>query len=118
MKLQGVTIDFNDRKTCGLLPELCLKWDEKSDELEDNEELLKYWENNLNKILAKTHNVVSGNMGSKSIVYSNDEAAVALIKEVFSNLALKTIDYEDIIKCEHCLKYDYLNKDFKKYNQN
>lgn len=118
MKLQGVTIDFNDRKTCGLLPELCLKWDEKSDELEDNEELLKYWENNLNKILAKTHNVVSGNMGSKSIVYSNDEAAVALIKEVFSNLVLKTIDYEDIIKCEHCLKYDYLNKDFKKPNQN
>ncbi len=43
MMLQGVSIDFNDRKTCGLLPALCLQWDEKYDELEDNEELLKYW---------------------------------------------------------------------------
>ncbi len=113
MKLQGVSIDFNDRKTCGLLPELCLKWDEKYDELEDNEELLKYWENNLNKIIAQTQNIVSGNMGSKSIVYSNDEKAIALIKDVFSNLKLETLDYNDIIKCEHCLKYDYLNKAFK-----
>lgn len=114
MKLQGVTIDFNDRKTCGLLPELCLKWDEKYDELEDNEELLKYWENNLNKIIAKTDKIVSGNMGSKSIVYSHDEEVIALIKDVFSNLELKTIEYEDIIKCDHCLKYDYLDVNFKK----
>jgi hypothetical protein len=109
MEMQGVTIDFNDRKTCGLLPALCLKWDEKFDALEDNEELLKYWESNLAKVLERTKNVVSGNMGTKSIVYSNDPEAVAVIKEVFSDLELKTIDYKDIIKCEHCLDYDYLN---------
>ncbi|MFA7083511.1 MAG: hypothetical protein WC141_03140 [Arcobacteraceae bacterium] len=114
MKLQGVTIDFNDRKTCGLLPTLCLQWDEKYDELEDNEELLKYWENNLNAIIAKTTKIVSGNIGTKSIVYSNDEEAISLIKEIFKDLELKTIEYEDIIKCEHCLKYDYLDKEFKK----
>lgn len=114
MQLKGVSIDFNDRKTCGLLPDLCLKWDEKYDELEDNEELLKYWENNLNTITAQTHNIVSGNVGSKSIVFSHDEKAIALIKEVFKELALETIEYDDIIKCEHCLEYDYLNKAFKK----
>jgi hypothetical protein len=56
-------------------------------------------------------------MGSKSIVYSNDEKAIALIKEVFSNLTLETIDYDDIIKCEHCLKYDYLNKAFNNHSR-
>lgn len=114
MILKGITIDFNDRKTCGLLPSLCLKWDEKFDELEDNEDLLKYWENNLNKVLSKTQNVVSGNVGSKSIVYSADDEAIALIQEAFKDLELKTINYEDIIKCEHCLEYDYLDNNFKK----
>ena len=53
MKLQGITIDFNDKRTCGLLPELCLAWDEKYDELDDNQELINYWESNLKKITDK-----------------------------------------------------------------
>ena len=35
MELQGVTIDFDDRKTCGLLPDLCLQWDFRTDELDE-----------------------------------------------------------------------------------
>jgi hypothetical protein len=112
MELQGVEVDFANRKTCGLLPSLCLQWDEKSDELEDNVELHKYWNNNLNKVLAVTHEIVSGNIGSKSIVYSANEKAIDAIKEAFDELPLQTISYNDIIKCEHCLKYDYLDKSF------
>lgn len=112
MQLQGVEIDFGDRKTCGLLPQLCLQWDEKSDELEDNVELQAYWNENLNKVLQVSKEIVSGNMGTKSIVYSANEKAIAAIKEAFSDLTLHTISYDDIIKCERCLEYDYLNKDF------
>ncbi|WP_419770067.1 MAG: hypothetical protein ACNI3C_12135 [Candidatus Marinarcus sp.] len=114
MKLQGVTIDFNDRKTCGLLPSLCLKWDEKFDALEDNEELLKYWESHLEEVLAKTNNIVSGNMGTKSILYSADEVAIKHIAEVFKDLKMSTLDYDNIIKCEHCLTHDYLDGSLKK----
>jgi hypothetical protein len=112
MQLQGVEIDFANRKTCSLLPSLCLKWDEKSDELEDNMELQAYWNENLNKVLSTTKEIVSGNIGSKSIVYSANEEAIQAIKEAFSELSLQTIKYDDIIKCEHCLKYDYLDKSF------
>ena len=60
MELQGITIDFDDKKTCGLLPELCLNWDEKYEELEDNEDLLQYWETNFKKITGETQNIIAG----------------------------------------------------------
>lgn len=108
MKLQGVTIDFYDKRTCGLLPDLCANWDIRYDELEDNEELLSYWEKSLNNVLKKTKKVVSGNMEGKSILYSADEDAIQIIKEEFFKLELQTINYEDIIKCDHCIKHDYI----------
>lgn len=110
MKLQGITIDFYDKRTCGLLPDLCAQWDIRYDELEDNEELLKYWEESLKKVLAKTDKVVSGNVEGKSILYSADEKAIKIIKEEFSELELQTIEYEDIIRCEHCITHDYLEE--------
>ncbi|RXK07246.1 hypothetical protein [Halarcobacter bivalviorum] len=110
MKLQGITIDFYDKRTCGLLPDLCTQWDIRYDELEDNEELLKYWEESLKKVLAKTDKVVSGNVEGKSILYSADEEAIKIIKEEFSELELQTIEYEDIIRCEHCITHDYLEE--------
>ncbi|XOB63546.1 hypothetical protein ACMC56_06965 [Campylobacterota bacterium DY0563] len=110
MELQGITIDFYDKRTCGLLPDLCLNWDIRYDELEDNDELLKYWEESLNRVLSKTKNVVSGNMDGKSILYSADDEAIKIIKEEFKELELNKINYEDIIKCENCLKNDYLEK--------
>ncbi|WP_321467972.1 hypothetical protein [Halarcobacter sp.] len=110
MELQGITIDFYDKKTCGLLPDLCLKWDIRYDEIEDNEELIQYWEESLNRVLSKTDKVVSGNMDGKSILYSADEDAINIIKEEFKELELNKINYEDIIKCENCLKNDYLEK--------
>lgn len=108
MKLLGVTIDFSDRKTCGLLPDLCLQWDERYDELQDNTELTKYWERNLQKVLEQTQDVVSGNIGSKSVVYSAEAQAIGAIQEAFKELKLQQIEYDDIMKCEHCLQYDYV----------
>lgn len=108
MKLLGITIDFNDRKTCGLLPDLCLQWDERYDELQDNEELTKYWEAGLQKVLEQTQNIVSGSVGSKSIVYSADAQAIGVIQEAFKELKLQQIEYDNIMKCDHCLEYDYI----------
>lgn len=113
MKLTGVTIDFDDRKTCGLLPDLCLQWDFRTDELDDNTELISYWEDNLKKVLTQSSKVVAGNMGTKSIIYSADEETIKLIEENFKELALNSIDYENIIKCENCLHHDYLDENFK-----
>lgn len=110
MKLRGVTIDFDDRKTCGLLPELCLTWDERSEELEDNRELLDYWKTNLEKVLKKSKKVVTGNLGTKSILYAKDQETIELIKTSFKELVLDTIEYDDIIKCENCLEIDYFTK--------
>lgn len=112
MELQGITIDFDDRKTCGLLPELCLNWDEKYEELEDNEDLMKYWETNLKKITDKTNNIISGNIDAKSIIYSADPEAIAVIKDAFKEIELKTINYSSIMKCDHCLTHDYLDENF------
>lgn len=112
MQLQGITIDFDDRKTCGLLPELCLNWDEKYEALEDNEDLLNYWETNLKKITNVTDKIVAGNIEAKSIVYSADEEVIALIKETFKEINLKTINYDDIMKCDHCLTHDYTDDNF------
>lgn len=112
MQLKGITIDFDDKRTCGLLPHLCLQWDEKYDELEDNQDLLDYWEKNIHTVIAHTKNIVNGNMGTKAIIYSADDKAIRVIKKVFKELELDTINYNDIIKCENCLKYDYLDKNF------
>ena len=114
MQLEGITIDFNDKKTCGLLPELCLEWDERYDELDDNQELINYWKTNLKKVLTKTDKLVSGSIGTKSILYSADEEAIHLIKEAFKEITPKKIDYKNIIKCDHCLDYDYLDENFNK----
>lgn len=113
MELQGVTIDFDDRKTCGLLPDLCLDWDLRADELADDTELVAYWENNLKKVLDKSSLVVAGNMGTKSILFSADDATIKLIEENFKELKLQTIDYDNILKCENCLHHDYLDDAFK-----
>lgn len=113
MELQGITIDFNDKRTCGLLPELCLAWDERYDELDDNQELINYWESNLKKVVDKTHNIVSGNIETKSMLYSADPVAISLIKETFKEIEIETIEYDSMIKCDHCMDYDYLDKDFK-----
>jgi len=113
MQLQGITIDFDDRKTCGLLPELCLNWDEKFEALEDNQDLISYWDENLKKITEKTNKIVAGNIDAKSIIYSADEEVIALIKNSFKEINLKTINYDDIMKCDHCLTHDYLDKNFK-----
>ena len=114
MELRGVTIDFDDRKTCGLLPDLCLQWDFRTDELEDNEELISYWENNLKKVLNDSQKVIAGNVGTKSILYSADEFTIGLIEKTFKELNLKTITYDDIMKCENCLHHDYLDENFEK----
>lgn len=108
MELQGITIDFDDKKTCGLLPDLCLQWDTRYDELEDNEELINYWDNNLNRVLSQTKKVVCGNIGEKSIVYSADKDAIEIIAKEFKELKLQKINYEDIIHCENCITNDYL----------
>ena len=108
-----MSIDFDDRKTCGLLPDLCLDWDLRANELSDDTELISYWENNLQKVLQKSSKVVAGNMGTKSIVYSADNATIDLIKEHFKELDLHTIHYDDILKCENCLHHDYLDENFQ-----
>ena len=40
MELYGVTLDFDDMRSCGLLPDLCADWDHRSEELTENEKLL------------------------------------------------------------------------------
>lgn len=114
MQLKGITIDFDDKKTCGLLPDLCLEWDEKFDELEDNQNLVDYWENNVKKVLSQTKNIVNGNIGSKAVIYSADEESIKIIKDVFSELELSSLSYEELTSCESCLLYNYLDKDFNK----
>ncbi|NVJ54240.1 MAG: hypothetical protein HWD90_11120 [Campylobacteraceae bacterium] len=108
MKLQGITIDFYDKRTCGLLPDLCVQWDIRYDELEDNDELISYWENSLENVLSKTDKVVSGTVDGKSILYSADKDAIKIIQDEFKELELETIDYDDIMKCENCIKHDYI----------
>jgi hypothetical protein len=108
MKLYGVILDFDDVKSCGLLPELCVDWDSKYEDLAENEKLLSYWNDNINELLSKTKNIIYGNIGNKSIVYSADEEAISLIKEIFNEIEITSIEYEDIMRCENCIKHDYL----------
>lgn len=109
MELYGVTLDFDDMKSCGLLPDLCLDWDHRSEELTENEKLLSYWDKNVEELLEKTDKVVLGNIGNKSVVYSADEKAVELIKNQFKEMQLSSIKYDEIDQCENCIKVDYLN---------
>ncbi len=109
MELYGITLDFDDMKSCGLLPDLCRDWDHRSEELTENEKLLSYWDNNIQELLKKTDKVVLGNIGNKSVVYSGDEKTVALIREQFKEIELSKINYDEIDQCENCIKVDYLN---------
>ncbi len=108
MKLYGVTLDFNDMKSCGLLPELCLDWDHRSEELSENEKLISYWEHNLQNLLKETKNVVVGNIENRSIIYSADKKAIDLIQKHFKEIELSTVLYEELIQCDYCIKHDYL----------
>ncbi|RXJ96477.1 hypothetical protein CRV00_02355 [Malaciobacter molluscorum] len=114
MKLKGITIDFDDKKTCGLLPDLCFEWDEKFEELEDNQKLIKYWENNVNKVLSQTKNIITGTINSRAIICSANDEAIKIIKETFKDLELSTISYEELMQCESCLSHNYLDNDFNK----
>ncbi len=107
--LYGVTLDFDDIKSCGLLPELCRDWDHRSEELSENEKLLSYWDTNIAALLLKTQKVVIGNIGEKSIVYSEDKEAIKIIKEVFKEIEISSLYYSEILECEKCLTHDYLN---------
>lgn len=107
--LYGVTLDFDDIKSCGLLPELCRDWDHRSEELSENEKLLSYWDRNIAELLLRTQKVVIGNIGEKSIVYSADEKAIEIIKEIFKEIKISSLEYNDILDCERCLTHDYLN---------
>ncbi len=108
MKLYGVTLDFDDVKSCGLLPDLCVDWDHRSEELTENEKLLSYWEENIQKLLEKTNNVVVGNIENKSIAYSADDKAIQIIKKLFKEIKLSSIHYDEIQQCQNCIKHDYL----------
>ena len=108
MLLHGVTLDFDDLKSCGLLPEMCLDWDHRSEELTENEKLLSYWDKNVKEVLQKSDKVVLGNIGNKSILFSAEKDAIEIIKEQFKEIELSSIEYEDIERCEHCIKIDYL----------
>lgn len=108
MELKGISLDFADKKTCGLLPHLCLEWDEKYDQLEDNQKLIDYWDKNIKKVLSQTTKIVNGNIGSTAIIYSADKDAIKIIKNVFNNLELSSLKYDDIIKFERWLLNNYL----------
>ena len=108
MKLHGVVLDFDDIKTCGLLPTLCLDWDRRSEELTENEKLIAYWDKNVKELLKQTKKIVIGNIGNKSIAYSADERSISIIKEVFKEIEISSLEYEEITHCENCITHDYL----------
>ena len=108
MKLYGISLDFDDMRSCGLLPDMCINWDHGSEELSENEKLLSYWDKNVQEILNKTNKVVLGNIGTKSVIYSGDKEAIELIKNQFKEIELSSLDYNEIDQCENCIKIDYL----------
>jgi len=108
MKLYGVRIDFDNIKSCGILPDMCLDFDHRSDELSENEKLLSYWNNHINDLLEETKNLVVINDESTSMVYSANNNAIELIKKHFKEMQLETIEYENINKCDYCVQHDYL----------
>ncbi|ADG94502.1 hypothetical protein Arnit_2854 [Arcobacter nitrofigilis DSM 7299] len=109
MELWGITLDFFDKKTCALLPDLCLQWDIKYDELGDNKELLEYWEKHINNILEQTKDIVYvNNNEGRSLIYSANNEAIEIISKEFKDLKLQKVMYEDIISCETCVEHNYL----------
>lgn len=108
MELYGVTLDFDDMKSCGLLPDMCINWDHGSEELSENEKLLAYWDDNVKEVLNKTDKVVLGNIGTKSVIYSGDKESIELIKKQFKEIELSSVNYDEIYQCENCIKIDYL----------
>lgn len=108
MKVYGVTLNFDDIRSCGLLPKLCIGWDSRYEDLTENEKLVSYWDKNIEKLLEKTKDIVYGDIGEISIVFSANEEAISYIKEIFKELELTSMEYEDIMRCENCIKHDYL----------
>ena len=108
MKLYGITLDFNDMRSCGLLPDMCLDLDHRFDELSENEKLISYWENNLKELLEETKKLVIVNDENKSMVYSAETEAIDLIKKYFKEIELSIVDYENINRCDYCVQHDYL----------
>lgn len=108
MKMQGVTLDFNDMRTCGIIPDVCIDFDHRSEELEENEKLLSYWDEHVKELLKDTKNVVIGNLNHSSIVYSADKDAIDSIKKHFPEIDLSTAEYEEITKCDYCITHDYM----------
>jgi len=108
MLLHGVIMDFDDIRTCGLVPDACINWDQGSEELTENEAFDLYWNKNIQKLLSKTQKVVLGSEGNKSLVYTADEEALAYIKEIFHELNISSVEYKDINQCERCITLDYL----------
>ena len=47
-------------------------------------------------------------IGETSILFSADEESISYIKEIFKELELTSMEYEDIMRCENCIKHDYL----------
>lgn len=110
MELYGITLDFNDLKSCGIKEDMCLDFDNRSDELSENEKLISYWDNNIKQLLEETDKVVIINDKNKSMVYSNEEEAITLIKKHFKEMEVTKIDYEDLNRCDFCVQHDYLEK--------
>ncbi len=108
MKLYGITLDFNDMKSCGLLPDMCLDWDHRSEELSENEKLISYWDNRLKALLNETKNVVVINDENISMVYSADKEAIDLIKKHFKEIELNSVEYEKMHRCDFCIEHDYI----------
>jgi len=110
MELTGITLDFFDKKTCGLLPDLCFQWDIRYDELSDNEELLEYWQKHVDNIFKQTKNVVYvNNDNGRSLLYSADKDAIEIISKEFKDLKLQKITYAEIISAEKSgIFHDYL----------
>lgn len=113
MEFYGITLDFDDRKSCSIQDDMCSEWDGRFEELSENEKLNAYWDNNLNKILSQTKNIIAGTIGDKCIVYSADKEAINIIQNAFKELNLDKKTYEDLTKCESCLNYDYIKSSNK-----
>lgn len=108
MNLKGIVLDYKDKKSCALLPDKCLAWDEKSEELQENEELIKYFEKNLDKVFSQTNKIIGGSIEGRGIVCSDDEEAIEIINNTFKELDLQNISSNEISKYNTSLKYNYL----------
>ncbi len=108
MIVHGITLDFDDIKTCGLLPDLCANWDRRSEELVELETIAQYWDENIKILLKQTKKLIIGNIGNKSIVYSYDKDAILKIKETFKEFTLTQMEYKVINHDIDYIVHDYL----------